>query len=139
MLPRARPIFAALILLGTTTAPLPASDSPATKERGATPGRAPEASMPQAIGFRSAYQVYLRTRPQSPWCRLLVVYQKARPAIEARAYCVFIVDGRLWTYDQFGGSQRAWITEAEKNDAGKLGRQVAGKTFVRAVWVDSPL
>lgn len=102
------------------------------------PVSAPGATQPEAVGFRSAYQVFLRSRKQSPWCRLLVVYQKGGASIQAHAYCVFSVDGKLWSYSQDGGSQRAWIKDADRNDAEKFGRQLAANSFVRAVWVDSP-
>ena len=69
----------------------------------------------------------------------MLVYQRTGNVVRAHAYCVFTIEGKLWTYDQVCGSQRAWIDPAEKNNALKLGRQLAARNFVRAAWVDSML
>ncbi len=124
-----------LSLVGVATA----EEIPSPAHVGYAPLQVPNACLPDSIGFRSAYEVYQRTRGNSPWSRLLLVYQRDGQAVRAHAYCVFNVDGKLWTYDQVGGSQRAWLSASEKNNALKLGRQLAAQRFVRAAWVDAML
>jgi hypothetical protein len=106
---------------------------------GYTPLTVPNACLPDSVGFRSAYEVFQRSRGQLPWSRLLLVYQRSGQTVRAHAYCVFSVEGKLWTYDQVCGSRRAWLAMGEKNDAEKLGRQLAARTYVRAAWADSML
>lgn len=116
-----------------------AEEIPSSQLIGYTPLSIPNACLPDAVGFRSACELYQRSRGTLPWSRLLLVYQRSGPAVRAHAYCVFSVEGKLWTYDQVAGSRRAWLALSEKNDALKLGRQLAAQRFVRAVWVDAML
>jgi hypothetical protein len=130
---------AVLTVLFAPSAVCEAGEKPSSEKIGYNPLTVPNACLPDSIGFRNAYEVYQRNRGQLPWSRLLVVYQRAGAAVRAHAYCVFEVEGKLWAYDQVGGSQRAWLGREEKNDAAKLGKQLATRNFVRAAWVDSML
>lgn len=133
------PIFVALALLCASFDPLPAAVAPTLQQIGYTPIPAPNACLPDSVGFRTAYQVYERSRNQAPWSRLLLVYQRAGHGTLAHAYCVFRFEGQLWTYDQVGGSQRTGLNLSDKDNAEKLGRQLATGGYVRANWVDSML
>jgi hypothetical protein len=59
--------------------------------------------------------------------------------VKCHAYCVFTLEGKVWTYDQVAGSQRAWVDVAEKENALKLGKLLTSRDFVRAAWADSVL
>jgi hypothetical protein len=113
-----------------------AGEIPTPQRIGYAPLTVPNACLPDAAGFRAAYEVYTRTRSTAQWSRLLMVYQADRATVRAHAYCVFALEGRLWAYDQGSGSQRAWVNLSDKNDAEKLGRLLSARGFVRATWAD---
>ncbi len=116
-----------------------AAGEPTPQAIGYQPLTAPNACLPDADGFRSAYAVYASRHSLAAWSRLLVVYQSGQDAVRAHAYCVFTLEGRLWSYDEVGGSRRVWIDPADKNDAEKLGRILCAPGFVRAAWADRTL
>lgn len=116
-----------------------ASGDPTPQTIGYQPLTAPNACLPDADGFRSALAVYTSRHALAGWSRLLVVYQRDQDAVRAHAYCVFTLEGRVWTYDQASGSRRAWIDPSEKNDSEKLGRLLGAPGFVRAAWADRTL
>lgn len=129
----------ALTLAFAAGARISAAAPPTIEQIGYTPISAPNACLPDSVGFRSAYQSYQQSRNQSPWSRILVVYRRNGAAIQAHAYCVFSADGKLWTYDQVGGTQPAPVSDTEKDNAEKLGRRLAANSFARASWADSML
>lgn len=101
------------------------------------PLQAPNACLPDAIGFQNAYQVYQRIRQSASWSRVLMVQSRAGfGGGQSHAYCVFALDGKMWAYDQVEGCRRVWISVAEKTDAMKVGRLLLPGQFDRALWFD---
>ena len=99
--------------------------------------KAPNACLPDAVGFQSALQVYQRMRQSASWSRILMVQGRASSsAARAHAFCVFSLGGKLWAYDQGGGCRRVWVPVEEKADAMKLGRLLMPRQFDRAQWID---
>jgi hypothetical protein len=99
--------------------------------------KAPNACLPDAIGFQNAYEVHQRMRQSAAWSRVLMVKSRARSgAGPSHAFCVFALDGKLWAYDQGGGCRRIWVAATEKADAMKVGRMLAPEQFDRALWID---
>jgi hypothetical protein len=98
---------------------------------------APNACLPDAIGFQNAYAVYQRMRKSVSWSRVLMVHSRERSgAAQAHAFCVFVLDGKLWAYDQIAGCRRVWVSAQEKADAMKVGRMLLPAQFDRALWID---
>lgn len=99
--------------------------------------QAPNACLPDAIGFQNALAVYQKMRQSTPWSRVLMVQSRARArAAQAHAFCVFVLEGKLWAYDQAAGCRRVWVAPEEKADAMKLGRVLLPGQFDRALWID---
>jgi len=99
--------------------------------------QAPNACLPDAIGFQNAYEVYQRMRQSASWSRVLMVQSRAASgAPQAHAFCVFALDGKLWAYDQGAGCRRVWVSVEEKADAMKVGRLLRPGQFDRALWID---
>lgn len=99
--------------------------------------QAPNACLPDAIGFQNAYEVQQKMRHAGSWSRVLMVNRSARSgAAAAHAFCVFALDGKLWAYDQETGCRRVWLPVEERSDAMKVGRVLAPGQFDRALWVD---
>ena len=99
--------------------------------------QAPNACLPDAIGFQNAYEVYQRMRHSGSWSRVLMVHSRARSgAAPAHAFCVFAIEGKLWAYDQGAGCRRVWVSIEEKADAMKVGRVLLPGQFDRALWID---
>lgn len=119
--------------------PAAAADKPTPERIGYAPLKVPNACLPDAAGFKAAYEVYTRTRSTAGWSRLLLVYRTKQAMIRAHAYYVFTLEGRLWAYDQVAGSRRAMLDLTDRNDAGKLGRILGAHDFVRAAWADQTL
>jgi hypothetical protein len=98
---------------------------------------APNACLPDAIGFQNALEVYQRMHQSGTWSRVLMVQSRARSGgAQAHAFCVFALDGKLWAYDQGAGCRRVWVAVEEKADAMKLGRVLLPGQFDRALWID---
>jgi hypothetical protein len=98
--------------------------------------QAPNAWLPDAIGFQNAYEVQQKMRHAGSWSRILMVNSGARAGAAAHAFCVFALDGKLWAYDQEAGCRRVWLSVTDRADAMKVGRVLAPGQFDRAVWVD---
>jgi hypothetical protein len=99
--------------------------------------QAPNACLPDAVGFRNALEVYQRMRQASSWSRVLMVQSRTRSGTEqSHAYCVFTLEGKLWAYDQVAGCRRVWVALEEKADAMKVGRVLMPGNFDRGLWVD---
>ena len=132
-------VLVCALLLSALPVLTAATEVPTPQRIGYAPLKVPNACLPDAAGFRAAYEVYTRTRSTAGWSRLLLVYKTEQETVRAHAYCVFTLEGRLWTYDQVAGSQRALLDLTDKNDAGKLGRVLGARGFVRAAWADQTL
>lgn len=115
------------------------AETPTPKRIGYAPIKVPNACLPDAAGFQSAYAVYVRRRATPGWSRLLLVYKTENATVRSHAFCLFSLEGKLWAYDQVTGSQRALIDPADKNDAIKVGRTLSARGFVGAAWVDRVL
>jgi hypothetical protein len=101
------------------------------------PLQAPNACLPDAIGFQNAYRVHQRVRKSATWSRVLMVQSRAGSGAGlSHAFCVFALDGKLWAYDQMDGCRRVWVPVAEKANAMKVGRLLVPGQFDRALWVD---
>jgi len=112
--------------------PAPAVAESPIRQISYKPLQAPNACLPDAIGFQNAYQVHQRMRKSASWSRVLMVQSRG----QSHAFCVFALEGKLWAYDQGDGCRRVWISVAEKADAMRVGRLLAPGQFDRALWVD---
>jgi hypothetical protein len=142
--PECPPKFRSATLLKSVGFALLLAFSPATS-RAASPLekisykslQAPNACLPDAIGFQNAYAVYQKMRQSTSWSRVLMVQSRTRTgAAQSHAFCVFALEGKLWAYDQVAGCRRVWVTVEEKADAMKIGRGLLPDQFDRALWAD---
>src|SRR5438105_1930577 len=120
-------IIHALLALAGFCGHTVAGESQKPEAIGYTPLTGPNACLPDAAGFRHAYEVYQKTRGYAEWSRLLLVYVgDGNKGARAHAYCIFILEGKLWAYDQVSGSQRLWVNASDKDDAGRVGGMLSG-------------
>jgi hypothetical protein len=100
------------------------------------PIQAPNACLPDAIGFQNAYEISQRMRHTGSWSRVLMVHRRGSGMVPAHAFCVFALEGKLWAYDQAAGCRRVWISVEERTDAMKVGRMLLPGQFDHALWID---
>ena len=128
------------LLLGAVPALAADDGTPTPQKIGYTPLKVPNACLPDAVGFKAAYEVYTRhVRPlNGVGCCLYIRQRRTASARMRTAYLPWETGLRrtIRSPDVHGGR---CLDLTDKNDAGKLGRVLGAHGFVRAAWADQTL
>jgi hypothetical protein len=75
------------------------------------PAHAENACLPNAIGFKDAYEVRVLLQ-EKRWAKIFIA--------DEHAYCVFLLGDTVWVYDNINGSRPTNIRTEDKEDVNIL-------------------